>query len=95
MHIDAQEVARIADLARIALSDADARDYIADLESILRMVDAIPAVPTEGVAPLAHPLELSQRLRADAVTESDRREAFLALAPAAVDGVYLVPRVVD
>ena len=52
-------------------------------------------IDTHGVAPLAHPLELKQTLRADAVTETDQREKFQAIAPQADAGLYLVPRVVE
>ena len=53
------------------------------------------AVDTDGVEPLAHPLEATQRLRADAVTEENRREAYQAIAPAVEDGLYLVPKVIE
>jgi aspartyl-tRNA(Asn)/glutamyl-tRNA(Gln) amidotransferase subunit C len=62
---------------------------------VLQLVDQLQAVNTEGVAPMAHPLDEAQVLRADAVTEPNRREAFLALAPLAEDGLYLVPKVIE
>lgn len=95
MHIDAQQVRRIAELARIELRGDEADDYIRDLESILTMVDRMQAVDTEGVAPLAHPLDVRQRLRPDRVTEPDRRDALQADAPQVEDGLFVVPRVIE
>ncbi|MEE3214369.1 MAG: Asp-tRNA(Asn)/Glu-tRNA(Gln) amidotransferase subunit GatC, partial [Pseudomonadota bacterium] len=62
---------------------------------ILEMVDQLQAVDTEGVAPLAHPLDATQRLRADEVTETDQRDDFQRCAPQVENGLYLVPRVVE
>ena len=53
------------------------------------------AVDTTGIEPLAHPLEASQRLRADVVTESNHREAYQSIAPAVENGLYLVPKVIE
>jgi aspartyl-tRNA(Asn)/glutamyl-tRNA(Gln) amidotransferase subunit C len=58
-------------------------------------VDRLQAVDTIGVAPMSHPLDLPQRLREDAVTEPDQRDVLLALAPAAENGLYLVPKVIE
>lgn len=66
-----------------------------DLERIVAFVDAMQAAETDGVAPLAHPLDEIQRLRADRVTETVDRARFQELAPLARDGFYLVPRVVE
>ncbi len=95
MHIDAERVRQIAHLARIGLREGEAEASIADLEAILGMVERMQTVDTSGVEPLAHPLEASQRLRPDAVTEADQRERYQAGAPATAEGFYLVPRVVE
>ena len=95
MHIDADRVRRIADLARIALADGEAEARIEDLEAILTMVDRMQALPTDGVEPLSHPLDDAQRLRPDVVTEADRREAYQAGAPQVEDGYFVVPRVIE
>jgi len=94
-HVDADRVRQIAHLARIALEEGEAEARIADLESILTMVDRMRALPTEGVEPLSHPLDAVQRLRADAVTESDRRDDYQAGAPQVEDGYFVVPRVIE
>ncbi len=95
MAIDAEQVRRIAHLARIGLAADEADRYIGDLESILTMVERMHAVNTAGVQPLAHPIDVTQRLRPDVVTEADQRESYQSDAPAVANGFYLVPRVVE
>lgn len=94
-HVDADRVRRIAKLARLALAEGEAEARIADLESILTMVDRMQALPTAGVEPLSHPLDDGQRLRPDQVTEEDRRDAHQASAPQTENGLYVVPRVIE
>ncbi|MDI4637744.1 MULTISPECIES: Asp-tRNA(Asn)/Glu-tRNA(Gln) amidotransferase subunit GatC [Halomonadaceae] len=95
MALEPQDVKRAAHLARLGLDDTDADRYVDDLTRILEMADQLQAVDTDGVAPLAHPLDATQRLRADEVTETDQRERFQRNAPAVENGLYLVPRVVE
>lgn len=95
MALEHTDVERAAHLARLGLDDGDAARYVDDLGRILEMVDQLQAVDTEGVAPLAHSLDTTQRLRADEVTETDRRDDFQRCAPQVEDGLYLVPRVVE
>jgi aspartyl-tRNA(Asn)/glutamyl-tRNA(Gln) amidotransferase subunit C len=95
MAIDTTDVLRAAHLARLGLNDAQANDYRDDLARILAMVDQLQALDTQGIAPLAHPLDATQRLRADEVTETDQRDRFQRCAPAVEQGLYLVPRVVE
>ena len=90
-----EEVSRIAHLARLALSGAEAEVMRSELNAILGMVDRMAAVDTAGIEPMAHPQEASQRLREDAVTEPDARAAYQAGAPAVEDGLYLVPKVIE
>ncbi|WP_372609639.1 Asp-tRNA(Asn)/Glu-tRNA(Gln) amidotransferase subunit GatC, partial [Halomonas sp.] len=71
MALEHSDVLRAAHLARLGLSDDEARHYLEDLGRILSMVDELQALDTQGVAPLAHPLDATQRLRADEVTETD------------------------
>ncbi|MEG7168327.1 Asp-tRNA(Asn)/Glu-tRNA(Gln) amidotransferase subunit GatC, partial [Pseudomonas aeruginosa] len=61
----------------------------------LGLIDQMQAVDTSGVEPLAHPLEATQRLRPDAVTETDHRDAYQTIAPAVEEGMYLVPKVIE
>ncbi|MGM0702633.1 Asp-tRNA(Asn)/Glu-tRNA(Gln) amidotransferase subunit GatC [Halomonas faecis] len=95
MALEQADVQRAAHLARLGLNDGDAARYVDDLNRILAMVDQLQRVDTDDIAPLSHPLDATQRLRADEVTESDRRTQFQRCAPAVENGLYLVPRVVE
>ncbi len=95
MALEAAQVEKIAHLARLGI-DADAiPDYARNLSAILAFVEQLNRVDTTGVEPLAHPLEATQRLRPDVVTEPNEREKFLRNAPLTEDGLYLVPRVIE
>ena len=89
------QVRAIADLARIDVPAAELGRLQDELNGILAMVDAMRAVDTTGVEPMAHPQDVSQRLREDAVTETDQRAPFQSVAPQTEDGLYLVPRVIE
>ena len=93
--IEADEIARIAHLARLELDAEAAAGTAEELSRILEFVGRMNAVDTTGVTPMAHPLDASQRLRRDQITETDRRDELQASAPAVEDGLYLVPRVVE
>ena len=95
MPINANEVAQIAHLARLAVGAEDSETHARNLSEILDFVEQLGTVETEGVDPLAHPLEMTQRLRADEPSEPDERERFQAIAPATETGYYLVPRVIE
>ena len=95
MSLDANEVQKIAHLARLAINETDVPEYATNLSRILGLVEQMSAVSTEGVTPMAHPLELAQRLRADVVTEENQREHFQAIAPQVENGLYLVPKVIE
>jgi aspartyl-tRNA(Asn)/glutamyl-tRNA(Gln) amidotransferase subunit C len=90
-----EEIHRLARLARLELSAAEADDMRAQINGILAMIDEMRAVDTTGVAPMSHPQEVTQRLREDRVTETDQRELFHSLAPEVEDGLYLVPKVIE
>ena len=90
-----EEVRRIARLARIEVADREIEHLRAELNGILAMVDAMQAVDTKGIEPMAHPQDMRQRLRADEVAEPDRRELYQSVAPATEDGLYLVPKVIE
>ncbi|MES2822858.1 MAG: Asp-tRNA(Asn)/Glu-tRNA(Gln) amidotransferase subunit GatC [Pseudomonadota bacterium] len=95
MAVDRSDIAKLAVLARIAISD-DAADEVADrISTVLALVDQLQAVNTEGVLPMAHPLDAVQRLRPDVVTEPNQRELFQSIAPAIQDGLFLVPQVIE
>jgi aspartyl-tRNA(Asn)/glutamyl-tRNA(Gln) amidotransferase subunit C len=93
--IDADQVTRIAYLARLAIEPADVARYARDLSAILALAEQMNALDTSAVEPLAHPLEAPQRLRADEVSESNRRELYQSIAPSVDAGLYLVPKVIE
>ena len=95
MALDRSDVERLAYLARIGLQEADIPATADKLTSIMGLIDKMQAVDTSGVQPLAHPLEATQRLRPDQVTESNQRDALQTIAPATEQGLYLVPRVIE
>lgn len=95
MSITEQDLSRIAELARIRLDETTVGEVTRRISDILAMIDQMSAVDTSGITPMANPLDATQRLREDVVTETDRREQFLAIAPHSENGLYLVPRVIE
>ena len=82
-------------LARLSLTPDEERAAQKDLESIIAMIDAMQAVDTKGITPMSNPLDASQRLRSDTVTETVDIDRFQATAPDTADGYYRVPRVIE
>src|SRR5882757_6446138 len=93
-----EDVTRIAHLARLELQPAEQAAMLAQLNGFFGIVEQMSAVDTSGVEPLYTPLsaveEVTLRLREDAVSESDQREANQRSAPAVEDGLFLVPKVI-
>jgi aspartyl-tRNA(Asn)/glutamyl-tRNA(Gln) amidotransferase subunit C len=95
MTVDNATVRHIARLARLAVDEADLATLGAELSRVLDLADRLAAADTSGVEPMAHPHAQTLVWRADAVTEGDRADALLALAPEARGGFYLVPKVIE
>src|SRR5882672_5782479 len=95
MSLSSEEVRRIAELARIGISDAEASAVQAQLNDIFELIGRMQKVDTEGVEPMSHGQDLKLRLREDLVTERDQRERFQSLAPKVEQGLYLVPKVIE
>ena len=95
MSISSEEVGRLAQLARLAIDDTHIQSTADSVGDVLEMIDTLKRVDTSAVAPLSHPLDEAQRLRADEVSETNQRDAFQAIAPATEEGLYLVPRVIE
>ena len=95
MSLDKDQVQHIAMLARLRLADDEFADTQEKLSRIVAFVDQLSSAPTEEVVPMAHPLNQSQRLRPDQVTEADERERVQKNAPSVADGLYLVPKVLE
>ena len=95
MSLNQDDVKRIARLARIDISDAEADVTQTRLNAIFKLIATMQAVDTSGIAPMAHAQDVSQRLRDDVVTETDRHAVFQAIAPAVGNALYLVPKVIE
>lgn len=95
MTIERADIEKLAELARIQITDDQVTATADRLANVLALVDQLQSADTAGVAPMAHPMDAVQRLRPDAVTEPNRRDAFQAIAPATEAGLYLVPKVIE
>ena len=95
MSLQKADVERIAHLARLVIAAEDIERYSGELSNILDFVRQMEGVDTEGVVPMAHPLDATLRLRPDQVTEVDQRALFQSIAPLAEEGLYLVPKVIE
>jgi aspartyl-tRNA(Asn)/glutamyl-tRNA(Gln) amidotransferase subunit C len=95
MSLHDTDIKNIARLARLGLSEDEIPEYQQALGNILGLVEQMQAVDTGDIAPLAHPLEISARLRTDEITERDQRDKFQQFAPETDKGFYLVPRVIE
>ena len=95
MAFDKAEVEKIAQLARLYIGDSEIGEVTGRIRDILALIDQMQSVDTHDVVPLAHPLDLTQRLREDDVTELNRRDELQLLAPEVEQGLYLVPKVIE
>ncbi len=95
MSLTQDDVKKIAHLARLSISDADIPAYEKELSNILGLVEQMNAVDTSDVSPMAHPLDMAQRLRDDVVTEENHRDEYQSIAPSTEKGLYLVPQVIE
>ena len=95
MSLTPDQVKQVAHLARLQLDPAMVDGYARQLSNILQMVDQLSSTDTAGVTPMAHPLDMTQRLRPDGITEPNRRDEYQAIAPQVQDGLYLVPKVIE
>lgn len=91
-----QDVEKIAHLARLDIKESEIPQHASTLTNIMSLIEHINEANTDGIEPMAHPMsDLTQRLRADEVTENNQREQFQSIASETEDGVYLVPKVID
>lgn len=95
MSLTADDVKKIAHLARLGIEQQDIGSYTKDLSGMLDLMTQMSDLDTDGIEPMAHPMDQAQRLRADAVTEQNHREKFQAIAPQVEAGLYLVPKVIE
>ncbi|GMQ90941.1 MAG: Asp-tRNA(Asn)/Glu-tRNA(Gln) amidotransferase subunit GatC [Gammaproteobacteria bacterium] len=95
MTLGRDDIQKIAILARLEVNAQELEHYTQTLSQILGLIDQMNAVDTSSVSPMAHPQDVSLRLREDRVGETDRREQFQKIAPETENGLYLVPRVIE
>ena len=99
MALTLQDIGRTANLARLELQPAESERMLTQLNSFFDIVEQMRAVDTTGITPMAHPVaaiqDVSLRLREDAVSEPDQREANQKSAPAVERGLFLVPKVIE
>jgi len=95
MSLTADEVKKIAHLARLGIDETDIDAYASDLSNMLDLMTQMGETNTDAVQPMAHPMDQMQRLRPDVATESNQREHFQTIAPQVEAGLYLVPKVLD
>ncbi len=95
MTLKTEDVRNIAQLARLQVDDESIERYATELSNVLELVEQMNALDTSGITPMAHPLDATQRLREDVVTESNCREKFQSIAPDVEGGLYRVPKVIE
>ncbi len=95
MSLNTNDIRKVAQLARLAMSETEIEATLAQLNGIFGLIAEMQAVDTENVAPMSHSQDLTQRLREDVVTETNQRAAFQAIAPQVEQGLYLVPKVIE
>jgi len=95
MPLSEDEVRRIAWLARIDISEAEARATQAQLNGIFELIGQMQKVNTDGIEPMTHAQARELRLREDKVGERDQRELYQSVAPQVEAGLYLVPKVIE
>ena len=95
MSLTADDVNKIAHLARLGIDKQDVESYAKDLSGILDLMTRMSELNTDKVEPMAHPMDQAQRLRPDMITEQNNRENFQAIAPQVEAGLYLVPKVIE
>jgi len=95
MSLSAEEVKKIAYLARLGIDEQDTDAYAKDLSNMLDLMTQMGDTDTDNVPPMAHPMDQMQRLRPDTVSEDNQRENFQSIAPQIEAGLYLVPKVID
>jgi len=95
MSLTADDVNKIAHLARLGIDKQDVESYAKDLSGMLDLMTRMSELNTDNIEAMAHPMDQAQRLRADVTTEQNNRDKFQAIAPQVEAGFYLVPKVIE
>ena len=95
MTFDKSEVSKIAELARLEVTDEEIDDVESRITEILLLIDQMQSVDTDSIVPMSHPLDGKQILRSDTVSEANKRDELQKLAPKVENGLFLVPKVIE
>lgn len=95
MSLSKRDVEKIANLARLQITEDQVPGFATQLSNILEFVEQMNSAETAGVEPMAHPFDAATRMREDVVTETNERELMQSIAPATEAGLYLVPKVIE
>jgi len=95
MSVKKSEIAYISSLSKLKMEDAEMDNYTRQISEILEMIQQLEKVDTHDIEPMAHPLNMKQRLRLDLVTEENRRELYQKNAVVSEEGFYKVPKVIE
>jgi len=95
MALSSEDIQRLAHLARIEITSAEAIDVRAKLDGIFDLIGRMRAIDTADIVPMSHAQDVTLPLREDAVTDTDRHELYQSVAPAVQSGLYLVPKVIE
>lgn len=95
MSFEPETVLKLAQLARLHVTQDEVQQYADELSAILEFIEQMNTVDTDGVIPMAHPLDMVQPLRPDVVSEVDQRAEHQANAPMVRNGLYIVPIVIE
>ena len=95
MSIDKSDIEHLCNLTKLNLDDEEQSVFLSQMRSILDMIEELQEVDTGDIEPMAHPLQMTQRLRDDEVTEFNDREKYQKNTEFAEDGFYKVPKVIE
>jgi aspartyl-tRNA(Asn)/glutamyl-tRNA(Gln) amidotransferase subunit C len=95
MSLSVADIRRIAQLARLSVTEAEIAAVQHELNGILALVEQLKAADTSGIEPMSHAQDVMLRLREDVVTEDDQHRVFQSIAPQVEADLYLVPRVIE
>ena len=95
MSIKKSEIAYISSLSKLKMEDIEIDNFTRQISDILEMIQQLEKVDTDGIEPMAHPLNMKQRLRMDEVTEENQRDLYQENAVEVEQGFYKVPKVID
>jgi aspartyl-tRNA(Asn)/glutamyl-tRNA(Gln) amidotransferase subunit C len=95
MTLSVDDVKRVANLARIEISEEESKQVLIQLSGIFNLIEQMQAVDTSHIEPMSHAQDMIQRLREDVVIESDQHVLFQSIAPQVEAGLYLVPKVIE